>query len=249
MTSRCVWITGASSGIGYALAERMMRDGWIVAGSARSEAILQELAATHEGRFFAYPLDVTEESAVFDVVARIRADRGRLDLVVLAAGTHKPIEIEDFCVNTFRDLIDINLIGVINCLAAVTPGFVAERSGHIAIVSSVAGYGGLPTASAYGATKAALINMTEALKPDFDRNGLKIQLVCPGFVRTPLTDKNTFSMPFLMEPEDAAEAFYRGLQSDRFEISFPRIFAIILRVMNMLPYRLYFRMVKRGTGK
>ena len=249
MTSRCVWITGASSGIGYALAERMMRDGWIVAGSARSEAILQELAATHEGRFFAYPLDVTEESAVLDVVARIRADRGRLDLVVLAAGTHKPIEIEDFCVNTFRDLIDINLIGVINCLAAVTPGFVAERSGHIAIVSSVAGYGGLPTASAYGATKAALINMTEALKPDFDRNGLKIQLVCPGFVRTPLTDKNTFSMPFLMEPEDAAEAFYRGLQSDRFEISFPRIFAIILRVMNMLPYRLYFRMVKRGTGK
>ena len=170
-------------------------------------------------------------------------------MAVLAAGTHKPIEIEDFCTNTFRDLIDINLMGVINCLAAVTPGFVAERSGHIAIVSSVAGYGGLPTASAYGATKAALINMTEALKPDFDRNGLKIQLVCPGFVRTPLTDKNTFSMPFLMEPEDAAEAFYRGLQSDRFEISFPRIFAIILRLMNMAPYGLYFRMVKRGTGK
>lgn len=249
MTSRCVWITGASSGIGLALAERMMRDGWIVAGSARSERALQELAATHEGRFFAYPLDVTEKSAASDVVARIRADRGRLDLAVLAAGTHKPIEIEDFCTNTFRDLIDINLMGVINCLAAVTPGFVAERSGHIAIVSSVAGYGGLPTASAYGATKAALINMTEALKPDFDRNGLKLQLVCPGFVRTPLTDKNTFSMPFLMEPEDAAEAFYRGLQSDRFEISFPRIFAIILRLMNMVPYGLYFRMVKRGTGK
>ena len=249
MTSRCVWITGASSGIGLALAERMMRDGWIVAGSARSERALQELAATHEGRFFAYPLDVTEKSAASDVVARIRADRGRLDLAVLAAGTHKPIEIEDFCTDTFRDLIDINLMGVINCLAAVTPGFVAERSGHIAIVSSVAGYGGLPTASAYGATKAALINMTEALKPDFDRNGLKLQLVCPGFVRTPLTDKNTFSMPFLMEPEDAAEAFYRGLQSDRFEISFPRIFAIILRLMNMVPYGLYFRMVKRGTGK
>ena len=249
MTSRCVWITGASSGIGLALAERMMRDGWIVAGSARSERALQELAATHEGRFFAYPLDVTEKSAASDVVARIRADRGRLDLAVLAAGTHKPIEIENFCTNTFRDLIDINLMGVINCLAAVMPGFVAERSGHIAIVSSVAGYGGLPTASAYGATKAALINMTEALKPDFDRNGLKLQLVCPGFVRTPLTDKNTFSMPFLMEPEDAAEAFYRGLQSDRFEISFPRIFAIILRFINMVPYRLYFRMVKRGTGK
>ena len=91
--------------------------------------------------------------------------------------------------------------------------------------------------------------MTEALKPDFDRNGVKLQLVCPGFVRTPLTDRNPFPMPFLMEPEDAAEAFYRGLQSDRFEITFPRIFAIILRCLNALPYSLYFRLVKRGTGK
>lgn len=249
MTAKCVWITGASSGIGLALAERMMRDGWIVAGSARSEAELRELAGKHQGRFFAYPLDVTDEEAAVDAVARIREERGGLDMAVLAAGTHKPVEIEDFCTKTFRDLIDINLMGVVNCLAAVTPGFVSARSGHVAVVSSVAGYGGLPTASAYGATKAALINMTEALKPDFDRYGLKLQLVCPGFVRTPLTDKNPFPMPFLMEPEDAAEAFYRGLQSDRFEISFPRTFAFILRCLNVLPYSLYFRLVKRGTGK
>ena len=249
MTSRCVWITGASSGIGLALAERMMRDGWIVAGSARSAGALVDLAAKHEGRFFAYPLDVTDADAAAVTVARIRAERGGLDMAVFAAGTHKPVEVEDFRIETFRDLIDINLMGVVNCLAAVTPGFIAARRGHVAVVSSVAGYGGLPTASAYGATKAALINMTEALKPDFDRNGVKLQLVCPGFVRTPLTDRNPFPMPFLMEPEDAAEAFYRGLQSGRFEITFPRIFAIILRCLNALPYSLYFRLVKRGTGK
>ncbi|WP_193170648.1 SDR family NAD(P)-dependent oxidoreductase [Nisaea nitritireducens] len=249
MTAKCVWITGASSGIGLALAERMMRDGWIVAGSARSEAALNDLAEKHEGRFFAYPLDVTHESAAVDTVARIREERGGLDMAVFAAGTHIPVEIEDFRRETFKSLIDINLMGVVNCLAAIVPGFIAARAGHVAVVSSVAGYGGLPTASAYGATKAALINMTEALKPDFDRNGVKLQLVCPGFVRTPLTDKNPFPMPFLMEPEDAAEAFYRGLQSDRFEISFPRVFAIMLRCLNALPYSLYFRFLKRGTGK
>lgn len=248
MTTRCVWITGASSGIGLALAERMMRDGWVIAGSARSATALQALENRHEGRFFAYPLDVTDKAAVAATVTRIIEERGGLDLAVLAAGTHIPVEIEDFRIETFRSLIDVNLMGVVNCLAAVIPGFIAARNGHIAVVSSVAGYGGLPTASAYGATKAALINMTEALKPDCDRYGVKLQLVCPGFVRTPLTDKNPFPMPFLMEPEDAAEAFYRGLQSDRFEITFPRGFAILLRCLNALPYGLYFRFLKRGTG-
>ena len=249
MTARCVWITGASSGIGLALAERMMRDGWLVAGSARSAEVLGKLEKKHPGQFFSYPLDVTDEAESVATVARIREERGGLDMAVLAAGTHKPVEIEDFRPDTFRTLIGINLMGVVNCIAAVAPGFIAGRAGHLAVVSSVAGYGGLPTAAAYGASKAALINMTEALKPDFDRNGVKLQLVCPGFVRTPLTDKNPFPMPFLMEPEDAADAFYRGLQSDRFEITFPRIFAIILRCLNVLPYSLYFRLVKRGTGK
>ncbi|MEQ8334410.1 SDR family NAD(P)-dependent oxidoreductase [Nisaea sp.] len=249
MTVRCVWITGASSGIGLALAKRMMRDDWIVAGSARSAEALEALERKHSGQFFSYPLDVTDEAGAAATVARIRKERGGLDMAVLAAGTHKPVEIGDFRPDVFRSLLEINLMGVVNCIAAVAPGFLADRAGHLAVVSSVAGYGGLPTAAAYGASKAALINMTEALKPDFDRNGVKLQLVCPGFVRTPLTDKNPFPMPFLMEPEDAADAFYRGLQSNRFEITFPRIFAIILRCLNVLPYSLYFRLVKRGTGK
>ncbi|WP_420405340.1 SDR family NAD(P)-dependent oxidoreductase [Nisaea sp.] len=247
--ARCVWITGASSGIGLALAERMMRDGWIVAGSARSAEALTELENRHPECFFGYPLDVTDETAAKVVVARIREERGGLDMAVLAAGTHLPVELEDLETNKFRTLVGVNLLGVVHCLAAVVPGFVAARQGHVAVVSSVAGYGGLPTAAAYGATKAALNNMTAAFKLDLDRYGVKIQLVCPGFVRTPLTDRNPFPMPFLMEPEDAAEAFYRGLQSGRFEITFPRRFAIILKLLNALPYSVYFRLMKRGTGK
>jgi short-subunit dehydrogenase len=115
------------------------------------------------------------------------------------------------------------------------------------VVSSVAGYRGLPTAAAYGATKAALNNMTEALKFDLEQKGIKVQLVCPGFVRTPLTDKNPYPMPFLMEPDAAAEAFYRGLQGSVFEINFPRTFTTIMKQLRKLPHGLYMAAMRRGA--
>jgi short-subunit dehydrogenase len=139
-------------------------------------------------------------------------------------------------------------MGTVNALAPALASMRARGTGHIAVVASVAGYGGLPTAAAYGATKAALINMCEALKPECDALGVKLQLVDPGFVRTPLTDRNTFPMPFLMELDDAVDRFVAGLASDRFEIVFPRRFALLLKFLNMLPYGLYFRVVKRITG-
>jgi short-subunit dehydrogenase len=125
----------------------------------------------------------------------------------------------------------------------------ARRRGHIALVASVAGYGGLPTAVAYGPTKAALINMAESLRLDCERLGIKLQLVDPGFVKTPLTDRNDFPMPFLMPVEEAVDAFVAGLASDRFEIVFPRRFALLLKLLNMLPYGAYFAAVRRMTGK
>jgi short-subunit dehydrogenase len=137
---------------------------------------------------------------------------------------------------------------VVHGLAAVVPGMVERGSGHIAVVSSVAGYRGLPTAAAYGATKAGLNNMTEALKFDLEPKGIKVQLVCPGFVRTPLTDQNPYPMPFLMEADDAAEAFYRGLQSSTFEINFPKTFTTIMKQMRKLPHGLFMAAMRRGTG-
>ncbi len=244
---RVAWITGASSGIGRALALRLARDGWRVAASARNADALAALAA-EAGGIVAVPLDVTNETAVAQAVTAIEAAHGPIALAVLNAGTHEPMGAEDFSAATLRRLIDINLMGVANALAAVLPRMRERRAGHIAVVASLAGYRGLPTAAAYGASKAALINMCEALKPDCDRLGITLQLVNPGFVETPLTAKNRFWMPFLMPLDRATEAFVRGLASRRFEIVFPRRFALTLRLMRMLPYRLYFAIVRRSTG-
>jgi NAD(P)-dependent dehydrogenase (short-subunit alcohol dehydrogenase family) len=248
MAERVVWIVGASSGIGRALALRMARDGWRVAASARSVEALEALAQDSQGRISAHLLDVTDEAAVAGVAATVWRDVGAIDLAVFAAGRHIPVDAAAFEVEPFRQLVEINFMGVVYGLAGVVPRMVERGVGHIAVVSSIAGYRGLPTASAYGATKAALNNMTEALKFDLEPKGIKVQLVCPGFVRTPMTDKNPFPMPFLMEPEDAAEAFYRGLQGSVFEINFPRRFTFMMNLLCALPHRLYMAVTRWGTG-
>jgi short-subunit dehydrogenase len=247
MDDRLAWITGASTGIGNALALRMTRDGWRIAASARSADTLETMVRESQGRISAHPLDVTDEAASAQVAETIWRQEGPIDLAVLAAGLHIPVDAAAFAVEPFRRLVEINLMGVVHCLAGVVPAMVERGSGHIAVVSSVAGYRGLPTAAAYGATKAALNNMTEALKFDLEPKGIKVQLVCPGFVRTPLTDKNPYPMPFLMEPDAAAEAFYRGLQGSAFEINFPRTFTTIMKQLRKLPHGLYMAAMRRGT--
>jgi len=244
----CAWVTGASSGLGRALAQRMASDGWYVAASARSAKPLAELAASAEalkGQIRAYPLDVTDPAAVTAAVAAIEGDLGPIDQAVLNAGTHRPVRAAGLTAAAFRDLAELNLMGTVHCLEALLPGMLTRRGGRIAVVASVAGYRRLPTSAAYGMTKAGLINMAEALKPELDGYGVRLQVVNPGFVRTPLTDKNAFPMPFLMEVEDAADAFYRGLSSERFEIVFPRRFAYLLKVLRCLPAPLAFAVTRR----
>lgn len=248
MTQRIVWITGASSGIGRAVALEMAREGWRVVASARRQEELDSLAAEGpEGRISGIAVDVTDRDATAKAVERIEAEIGPVDCAVLAAGTHIPTDAETFKPEDFRTLVDVNIMGVVNATAAVLPGFKRRRAGHLVVVASVAGYRGLPTAAGYGATKAALINYTEAMKFDLDPWGVKTQLVCPGFVRTPLTDRNPFPMPFLMEVEDAARALVRGMRGSGFEITFPKRFTILVRMVSRLPYALYFPLVRRGT--
>ncbi len=248
MTDRLVWITGASSGIGRAVALEMARDGWRVVATARRQEELDRLAAEGPaGRITGMSADVTDLEAMQATVARIEAEIGPVHCAVLAAGTHIPTSADDFRPDDFRSLVDINVMGVVNAAAAVLPGFKARRAGHLVVVASVAGYRGLPTAAGYGATKAALINFTEAMKFDLDPWGVKTQLVCPGFVRTPLTDKNPFEMPFLMEVEDAARAMVAGMRAGGFEITFPRRFTVLVKLMSLLPYAAYFPIIRRGT--
>lgn len=249
---RLVWITGASSGIGRALALHLARLGDKVAVSARREDDLRSLAdeaKETQGSIHVYPLDVTNPDASATVVERIRSELGDIDLAVLNAGTHHPVDADAFNASDFEALLDINLIGTGNCLAPLLQQFIPAGRGHIAIVASVAGYRGLPTSAYYGASKAAQINLAESLKFDLDQVGIKLQLVTPGFVRTPLTDKNTFTMPFLIDVDEAARRMARGFERNSFEITFPRRFTYLLKLLRMLPYRLYFLTVSRMTGR
>jgi NADP-dependent 3-hydroxy acid dehydrogenase YdfG len=246
-----VWITGASSGIGRAVALEYARAGATVAASARSAEALAALAAEPAagGRIQAFPVDVTDRAAMLEAVERIEASLGPIELAILNAGTHEPVDARAFDAAVFDRLFAVNLAGTVNGLAAILPRLVARHAGHVALVASVAGYGGLPTAAAYGATKAAMINLAEALKFDLDPVGVRVSLVNPGFVRTPLTDKNPFAMPALMEVDDAARALVRGLARGGFEVTFPRRFTYVLKLLRLLPYRLYFPLMARITRK
>lgn len=242
------WCTGAGKGIGRAVAYRLARDGMRLAASSRTAEDLEALAAESEtlsGEIRPYPVDVTRKAEIAATVDAIEAEMGQLDLVILNAGTHEPVRAADFETGVFRRLMETNFMGTVNALAAVLPRFIERRSGHIAIVASVAGYRGLPTAAAYGASKAALINMCESLKPELDRHGVRLTLINPGFVKTPLTDRNEFKMPFLMDVEDAAERIAAGLKTHRFEVTFPRRFTWGMKVARCLPYALYFALTRR----
>lgn len=244
--SHIVWITGAGKGIGRALALTMAEDGWTVAASARTKADLNSLEReSHTGRIHAFPLDVTDRVATMRTFDAINEQLGPLDLAVLNAGTHHPMSASEFSVETVRALVEVNLMGTVNGLGVLLPYFRARSAGHIAVVASVAGYRGLPTAAAYGATKAALINMCEALKPELAHEGVQLSLINPGFVKTPLTDKNEFHMPFLVSAGEAAATIYRGLQKRGFETVFPRPLAAIMKALRLLPYRLFFALTSR----
>lgn len=246
------WLTGAGKGIGRAVAMRLAEDGVNLAVSARTAEDLETLAAESaglRGTIRPYPLDVTEKDAVASTFGAIEREMGPLDLAILNAGTHKPLSAGDFVADPFRTLMEVNFMGVVHALAAVLPAFIRRQSGHVAVVASIAGYRGLPTASAYGASKAALINMCEALKPELDLHGVRLTLINPGFVKTPLTDRNEFKMPFLMDVDDAADRIVAGLRSARFEVTFPKRFTWGVKVARCLPYALYFALTKRMAHK
>ncbi len=247
MNKKVVWITGAGKGIGRALALEMAASGDIVAASARTRDDLDTLVADAErtgGTMRAYPLDITDAAAARDVVARIERELGPIALAILNAGTHAEISGTSFDLKVFRHIVDTNLYGTANCLAALLPKLVARKAGHVAIVGSLAGYRGLPTAGAYAASKAGLIALCEAMKPELDVAGVKLQLVSPGFVDTPLTRRNSFAMPFIIPPDKAVRAILRGLDSHRFEIAFPRRMSLAMRLIKVLPYPLFFRITR-----
>lgn len=239
-----VWVVGASTGIGAATANLLLARGARVAVSART---IETLELAFDGRATVLPLDVTDATATSRATQRLCEAWGGIDLVLAVAGTYKAMRAWEFDLAEARRTVDVNLVGVLNLLAAVMPVFDRQGAGGFGIVSSVAGYGGLPNSLAYGASKAACINLAESLYFDLHARGIGVYLVSPGFVATPLTAKNEFPMPFLISAEKAAAEIVAGLERGDFEIHFPRAFSRLLKTLNLLPHRLYFWCVRRFT--
>ena len=245
------WVTGASTGIGRELCLELARRGWTIAATARSVGKLESLERESEtltGKIHAFAADVTDADAMSGAVDAITAKLGGIALAVFNAGNYWPASGDRLDIKKFADTFAVNVMGQVNGIVPVVEKMKAAGRGHIMLVASVSGYSGLPTAAAYGASKAALINMAEALKFDFDRMNIRIQLINPGFIETPLTDKNSFKMPALMQAEKAVRRIADGIGAAGFELTFPRRFTWFLKALRLLPYPVYFWLMKRLMG-
>ena len=244
MTNKVIWITGGSSGIGKSLAYKFANEGWQVAISARRENLLKEISESN-GKIKSFPLDVTDKVKCKEVFEQIINYYGDLDVCFFSTGTGSPKDEKDIDVeNVFK----VNFFGTINTIKAVEGHFKNKKNGIITIVSSIAGYRGLPNTTGYGPSKSALISLAESLYFDFERYNVRVCLVCPGFIKTPMTDKNDFKMPFLKTSEFAADKIYDGLiNKKQFEIHFPKELTLTLKFFKLLPSKIYFYLVKKLT--
>ena len=243
-----IWITGASSGIGKALAEKFALEGWKVAISARRKEILDEMSDNEN--IFSYPLDVTNRDQINNVFTKIIDDFEDLDLCVFSSGTYDPRLEQEINIKQNKFVMETNFFGVLYCIKSVEKYFKDKNDGHISIVSSIAAYRGLPNSSGYGPSKAALTNLTESLYFDFKKYNVRISLVSPGFIKTPLTDKNDFPMPFIKSPEFAADKMFKGLTKTKaFEIHFPKALTILLKFFRILPYKIYLFLIDKGVKR
>ena len=244
---RVVWIVGASSGIGRATASQLHAAGARVVVSARGAAALNDFVAGHPGSV-ALPLDVADRAATAAALQQLLSLHGKLDLAMYCAGHYKAMRATEFDLDEMQRHLQVNYVGALHMLDAVLKTVIAQGHGHISLVSSVAGYRGLPKAMAYGPTKAALQQLAETLYLDLHPLGIGVSVINPGFVATTLTAGNAFTMPALLTPEQAASHILQGWARGRFDIHFPKRFTFWLKLLRLLPYGLYFAAVQRTTG-
>ncbi len=245
-----MWLTGASSGIGEALVFELAARGARVAITARRAEILERLISDVKQRFskgtiVAFPGDVRNLDQMRQIVAEIEEKLGPIDIAIPNAGTHIFTVPEEFNSREYMDVMELNFAGTLHCIEAVLPGMLARHRGAIAPVASLAGYRGLPRAAAYGASKAALINFLESIRFHLVKSGLTVTIINPGFVKTPLTDKNDFRMPFLIDAPQAARIICDGIEAGRREVAFPFPFNWVLKIARVLPAPIYEALVNR----
>ena len=249
MNNKTIWITGASSGIGKALAIKFAEKGWTVAASARRENLLEDLNKFNPN-IYSFPLDVTEIENCKLVANKIIEKFGGIDICVFGTGMHDPKSEKRFNLNKIREIMEVNYFGTMNSINSIYEYFSEKKNGQISIISSVAGYRGLPAAGAYCASKAALTSYAESLNFDMQMKNVKVSLISPGFIKTPMTDQNDFPMPMIKSPEFAANEIFKGLTEKKsFEIHFPKAFTYFLKFLQILPSSIYFKLVSKGMKK
>ncbi len=247
MNKKTIWITGGSTGIGKALAIKFASEGWNVAVSARRAELLNELKKINEN-IHPYPLDVTDKEKCIKVFNDIKNEFENIDICFFSTGTWNPKKEKEIDIEQMEEVFKINFFGTVNSIKAVEQYFRERKNGIITIVSSIAGYRGLPNSTGYGPSKSALNNLAESLYFDFKRYNVRVCLVSPGFIKTPMTDKNDFKMPFLKTPEFAANQIYNGLiNKNIFEIHFPKALTLTLKFLSFLPSKIYFKLIGRMT--
>ena len=249
---KIVWITGGSTGIGLETARKFLSNNWKVIISSRNSVNLLKarneiLNTSMNKNLFVYECDISKRQAVEETINNIKNKIGNIDLAILNAAAYAPNKTQEFSIENYEYLIDVNLKGTLYCIEMLIKNM-TEKKGHIAIVTSPVGYRGLPTAGAYGLTKAGLINLGESLYFDLKKRSIKISIINPGFIESESTNLNTFPMPFLKSSKFAAKKIYEGLIGKyRFEIFFPWFFLILLKLFRILPYRLYFYLITKIT--
>jgi short-subunit dehydrogenase len=246
---KIIWITGASSGIGKALAIKFAEKGWTVAASARRENLLEDLNKFNPN-IYSFPLDVTEIENCKLIANKIIEKFGSIDICVFGTGMHDPKSEKRFNLNKIREIMEVNYFGTMNSINSIYEYFSEKKNGQISIISSVAGYRGLPAAGAYCASKAALTSYAESLNFDMKMKNVRVSLISPGFIKTPMTDQNDFPMPMIKTPEFAANEIFKGLTEKKsFEIHFPKAFTYFLKFLQILPSSIYFKLVSKGMKK
>ena len=246
---KVIWITGASSGIGKAVAIKFAQNGWIVAASARRENLLNELKKINEN-IHPFPLDVTDIDKCKLVATNIINQFKNIDICLFGTGMHDPKSEKKFNLEKIREIMEVNYFGTMNSINSIYDYFSEKKKGQISIISSVAGYRGLPAAGAYCASKSALTSFAESLNFDMRMKNVRVSLVSPGFIKTPMTDQNDFPMPMIKSPEFAANEIYKGLTVKKgFEIHFPKAFTLLMKILRVLPNSIYFKIVEKGMKK
>ena len=245
MKNKVVWITGGGTGIGAELTKILVDKNYHVVISGRRTSALKKIKQYSEKKISIFKLDVSSEIACRDVINKIVKKFNKIDLAILNAAAYNPGNLESVELSKIKEVMNTNLMGQINCLNYLLPNMKEKNNGHIVFVSSPAGFRGLPNSGIYGITKSGLTFLAETLRLELSKSKIKIQVIHPGFIKTPMTDKNNFPMPFLMSAKMAAQKIYKGLLSSRFEIYFPKRLIIPMKIMQLLPYNIYFFLMNK----